>query len=184
MPELMAWAHEKGRAADRPANRALVDQFSRRLMRAAQKCVGRATDPQASSAGGVDQLARLGDVDAERLFRMNMLARGDRLQADLDMRFGNGEIDDDLDRGIGEKRVDRSRLQPKFTGARLGRPRIGVRQRDDVEDRKAFRGFQIGRADIAAADDADADALQFKSPAFEPSIPRLAAGPVVPHGAP
>ena len=58
-------------------------------MRAAEERVGRAADPHALGFGGGDQLAGLGDIDAERLFRMDVLARGDRLQADFDMRLGN-----------------------------------------------------------------------------------------------
>ena len=47
-------------------------------MRAAEKRVGRAAEPQGLGRGGVDQTARLGDIDAERLLRMDMLAGGDR----------------------------------------------------------------------------------------------------------
>ena len=80
--------------------------------------------------------ARLGDVDAERLFGMDVLAGGERLQPDLDMRLRDGEVDDDLDRRIGEQRVDRARGQAEFRGPRLGRLGIDVGERDDVEDRE------------------------------------------------
>ena len=157
-------------------------------MGAAQKCVGRATDPHALGFGGVDQLARLGDVDAERFFGMNMFAGGDRSQPDFDMRFGNGEVDDDLDSRIGEQRLDRACGQSEFAGPRFGGRGNGVRQRDDIEDRKLLRRLQIGWTNIAAADDANADALQSRSPisfsAAEPGAARLGAGPVVPQGAP
>ena len=47
---------------------------------------------------------------------------------------------------------------PNSAAARLGRRGIGVGERDDVEDREVPRRLQIGGADVAAADDADADA--------------------------
>ena len=115
--------------------------------------------PQALGRGGFDQRPRLGDRDAERLFRMDVLARGDRLEAHLDMRLRHGEVENDLDRRIGENRLDRARRNPEFGRARLGRLGIGVGERDDVEDRELFGGVQIGGADVAAADDADADRL-------------------------
>ena len=137
MPALMARAHEEGGAADRPADRAVVDQLARGLVAAAEERVGRAADAQASCRRRPrSSLARLGDIDAERLFGMDVLAGGDRPEADLDMRFRHREVEDDLDRGIGEQRLDRARRNAEFRRARLGRRGVGVGKRDDVEDRK------------------------------------------------
>ena len=99
-----------------------------RLVRAAEERVGRAADAQAPRRGRVDQTARLGERDAERLFRMDVLAGRDRLQADLDMRLRHREVEDDLDRRVGENRVDRARGKAEFGRARLRRRGIDVRQ--------------------------------------------------------
>ena len=133
-------------------------------MCAAEKRVGRAAEPKALGRGGIDQTARLGDVDAERLLGVDMLAGGQRLQADLDMCDRHGEIEDDLDGGVGQQSLDRTGAQAKFLRARLRRGRNRVRQGDDVEDGKQLRGFKIGGTDVAAANDADADSFHCSSP--------------------
>jgi hypothetical protein len=105
VPTLVARAHEERRAADRPADEPLIDGAARGLVGAAEKGVGRRAKPQALRPRGFDQSARLGDSDAERLFRVDMLASGDRLQPDVDMSVWNSKIEDYLDRRIGEQRV-------------------------------------------------------------------------------
>ena len=68
---------------------------------------------------------------------MDMLAGGDRPQADLDMGKRNGEVDDDLDAGIGEQFAS-----TLFAGMPNSPPRacrrvgIDVGERLDVEDRE------------------------------------------------
>ena len=74
MPALVAGAHEEGAAGDRRADRAVVDQLARGLVAAAEEGVGRAADAQALLRGEVHHLARLGDVDAERLLGIDVLA--------------------------------------------------------------------------------------------------------------
>ena len=99
-----------------------------------------------------------------------MLARGDRLKADRDMGERHGEVDDDLDLRIGEERLYRFRRNAELGAARLGGGRIEIGDRPHVEDRKGLRRLEIGGADIAAADDADADPVHASSPrAFFPT---------------
>ena len=100
MPALVARAHEERRAADRPPDQPLIHGAARGLVGAAEKGVGRRAEPQALGCRSFDQPAGLGDGDAERLFRVHMLAGGDRLEADGDMGLRNREIQDDLDRRI------------------------------------------------------------------------------------
>ncbi len=128
--------------------------------------------------------ARFGERDAERLFRVHVLAGRDRLQADFDMRLRHREIENDLDGRVGENRIDGARGKAEFGRARFRRRGIEVRQGDDVEDGEFFRRGQIGRADVAAADDADSDPFHHESPATEACGSRMGAGPVVPQGAP
>ena len=67
-----------------------------------------------------------------------MLARGERLQADLDMRLRHRQVEDDLDRRIGEQLIDWTRGKAELGRARLRGRRIGVGERDDVEEREFF----------------------------------------------
>ena len=99
MPALMAGAHEEGAAGNGPADRALVDELAAGLMRAAEEGVGRAADAQRRAPSPSAMSVRASAVvDAERLFRMDVLAGCERFQADLDVGRRDGEIDDDLDR--------------------------------------------------------------------------------------
>ncbi len=115
---------------------------------------------------------------------MDVLSRVDRHEADFDMRLGDREVEHDLDRRICEQRLDRARLEAEFARARLGSVGIGVGEADDLEDRKTLRSLEVRGADVAAADDPDADALQSISPVVGFAAPRTAAGPVVLQGAP
>ena len=129
MPALMAGAHEEGAAGDRPADRALVDELAAGLMRAAKERVRRAADAQAlAPCASLQERTRLGGREAERLFRVDVLAGREGLQPDLHMGGRDRQIDDDLDRRIREQRIDRHRAQPE-----LGRPRLG-RLGPDVGD--------------------------------------------------
>ena len=138
MPALVAGAHEERRAADRPADQPLVDAARARsdarrrgTCRARSRRAGPAPRAASSSARAS------ASVDAERLFRMDVLAGRDRLQADLDMRLRHGEVEDDLDRR--DRRAARRPTRagmPNSARARLGGLGIGVGERDDVEDRE------------------------------------------------
>ena len=92
---------------DRRADRAFVDQLAAGLVRAAEERVGRAADAQAALlAPPAMSLRASATVDAERLFGMHVLAGCERLKADLDMGRRHGEVDDDLDRRVGQQFVD------------------------------------------------------------------------------
>ena len=163
MPALVAGTHEESRPADRPADESVVDTLPRRLMRAAEKGVGRRSEPQVLRAGRVDELPRLGESDAKRLLGMDVLAGGDGLEAHFNMRFGHREVQDDLNRGIGQNRLDRLRWNAEFSGTRLGGGEVHVGKRDNIEDRKRLGGLQIGSADIAATDHRDFDPVHASS---------------------
>src|SRR5262249_30099283 len=108
---------------------------------------------------GFDELARLRDGDAERLFRVDVLAVFDRSQPDRHVRLGHSEIDDDLDVRVGEEIADGSRRNVEFLAARLGGGRVDIGESANVENGEDPRRLEVGRTDIAAADDADADAI-------------------------
>ena len=109
--------------------------------------------------GRRDQLLAFGEGHPERLFAVDVLAGGDRLQADLDMGARDGEVDDDVDARVGEQIVDRFGLDAELGGL-LGRD-LGLHVGDaaDVEHREVLHRLEILARDIAGADDADAQTL-------------------------
>ena len=84
--------------------------------------------------------------------------------ANLDMGRRNGQVDDDIDRRVGEERIDRHGGETECAGASAGGFGAQVGDTADIEDRERSRSFQIGFADVTAADDADADALHALHP--------------------
>ena len=61
------------------------------------------------------------------------------------MRQRHGEVEHDLDAGVGEQRLDGRRgLMVELRGARLGRFGLLVGERDDLEMREMARRLQIG----------------------------------------
>ena len=184
MPALVAWAHEVGGARHRLADLSGIDQPPAGLMRATEKGVWRRTNAEPLLGRCIDQLLAVLEANAQWLFAVDMLARRDRVEPHLDVRLGHREIQDDLDRRVGEQVVDADGLQAELFGARLGRSGGRIGEPPDVEDRKALRCLQIGARDDAAAYDTDSDSFHFSSRADE--LPRLRGrtGPVVFQGAP
>ena len=155
MPALMARAHEIGGAADGLTEHAAIDHLARSLMGAAEESVGRRADAQPFGARRLNQLLAFGKDDAERLFRIDVLARFDRAQANLNVRLGDGEVEDDVDRGIGKQGIQLHRLEAKLVGARLGSSRVHIGYGTNIEHRKILRCLEIGGRDIPQSDDAN-----------------------------
>src|SRR6478609_3102079 len=114
VPALMTRTHESGSASHRLANRALIDELATCLVRATQKGVGRTTHAKATLVGSFEQRSCVGCRESHRLLGMDMLPRGQCHQADLYVRRGNRQVDDDLDRGVAQEFVDRERLEPEL----------------------------------------------------------------------
>ena len=131
--------------------------LARGLVAAAEEGVRCAADAQALGRGQVHDLARLGHVDAERLLGVDMLAGVEDRQADVGMGQRHGQVDHDLDVVALQQLVD-----PHRGHAERGRPLLGggaahVGDRAQLQIGEALRGLQIGRADDAAADDAESN---------------------------
>src|ERR1700729_3862886 len=94
---------------------------------------------------------------------MDMLAGGDGLEADLDMRLGHGEVENYLDGRVGQNSLDWLRGDAELRGPRFRGSEVHVGERDNVEDWKRRRRFQIGRADVATADHPDTDPFHASS---------------------
>ena len=97
--------------------------------------------------------------DGERLFRIDMLARGDRPETHRHVVLRRRQVEDDRDARVGEQRIDRQRLDAVGRGLGPRRVHVDVGAGDDLQDREFRGGLQIGIRDIAGADDADADGL-------------------------
>ena len=164
MPALVARAHEEGAAGDRRADRAIVDQLARGLVAAAEERVRRAADAEILGRREVHHLARLGYVDAERLFRMHMLAGVEHCQADIGVGQRHREVDHDLDVVALQQLIDAHRRHAELGAALLGGFAAHIGHGLDFEDGKALRRLQVGGADNATADDADADFSHSCSP--------------------
>ena len=159
MPVLVARAGKERGSTDDGAKLAAVDDGARLLVAAAEERVGRRADAHAGLVGGGDQLLAFGESHPERLFAVDVLAGGDRPEADFCMGARDGEVDDDVDSGVAEQIVDRFGLDAELGGL-LGRdlgPHVG--DAADVEDGEVLHGLEILARDIAGADDADAQTL-------------------------
>ena len=129
VPALVAGAHEEG-GAGRPARRSRPRRSAggRSGARRRERCPARSRRGGPSSRAASTSRLPSSKRDAERLLGIDVLAGGERLQADLDMRLRHGEVDDDLDRRIGEQRVDARRRQPELR-RRAPPPRRASRRR-------------------------------------------------------
>ena len=92
-------------------------QLAAGLVGAAEEGVRGAAEADALCLRRVDQGFSLGDGDAERLLGMDVLAGGDRPQPDLDVGVRYRQVDDDLDRRIGEQCLDAHRRHAELGGA-------------------------------------------------------------------
>ena len=82
----------------------------------------------------VHHLARLGDVDAERLFRMDVLAGIEHGQADVGVGQRHGQVDHDLDVVALQQLIDAHRRHAELGAALLGGLAAHVGDRLDLED--------------------------------------------------
>ena len=159
MPTLVTGTHEGGGSAHRNAEPPLVDQAAACLVPAAEEGVRRAADAQPLVARPGEQPLSVLEFHAERLLGIDVLAGVEGLKPDFDMSPGNCQVDHHFYLGIGKQGVDTGGRQAEFVGARLCGLGHQVRDASDVKDREHLRGGQIGRGNVAAADDADADGI-------------------------
>ena len=162
VPALVPGAHEEGGAADRLAEAPAVEELPRRLVRAAEEGVGRAADAAARAAPPPRQRRRLGEGDAERLLGIDVLAGGDDLRGSPPTcAFGIVRL-----RTIsiaGSARSSSTPVPPaRRTPPRAAAPPPGRRSATArmSSTGKSRRRREVGAADVAAADDADSDAVQ------------------------
>ena len=157
MPALGRGVQEADRRHRGRADPAGFDRGLQRLGAGAEEGVRRAPDEHARGARRVEQLPGVGDARGQRLLRVEVAARRDRLAADRRVVVGRRQAQDDLDVLTCEQLVDAARGEPVLAGNPLGPLRVEVRARhqpDAVEPRGVV---EIDAADGAAADQPDAD---------------------------
>ena len=86
-----------------------------------------------------------------------MLAGLERLAGDAEVRLGDRQVDDDVDVGVGQERLDGLRLDAELLGPRLGRGHVEVGAGAHLQPLEERRQAEVGAGDVAAADDADAE---------------------------
>lgn len=107
------------------------------------------------SAGGMGV-----DLDGEGLFAVNMLARVEDVAADNTVCGRNRQVDDQLDVGVGEERLDAESRAAVLCGLGLSDGLVEIRASDDLQHVKGLRAIEVGLRDFTAPDDADADLFQ------------------------
>jgi hypothetical protein len=96
------------------------------------------------AAGGISQRLPLGEIDAQGLFGIGVLAGIQRLEANGDMGLRDCQIDDDLDRGIGKQRVDAFGGNIELGGLGFRKLAIEIGHALYLKDRKRCHCLQIG----------------------------------------
>ncbi len=94
---LHAMAHHMTCPGNDFSNRAIINQASGLLMRAAQKGIGRGADAQPFVGGKAGQGGAFVDAEHERFFRIGVLAIFEDRRCDTEMRGWDREIEDDVD---------------------------------------------------------------------------------------
>ncbi len=158
VPRLGAGALHERERGERHADRAALDETTGRLDARAEERVRRRGDAQSRSVGRVEQLASALPVERERLLAPDVLAGRESLERHLDVHFGNGEVDDDLDGVVGEQLGDGTRAR-NAEGSRLAACPLLIDVGDEahVEVGELREVLEILGADHTGADDADAD---------------------------
>ncbi len=156
MPSFVAVAHHEGRGRDRLADPAVVYQLATGLDARAEERIGRAADEHSFLPCRGQRPAAVGPVDGQRLLAMDVLARRDGRQVDLGMGLWGRQIDDDLDVGIRQQLFDSAGDRDVEFGSTIaGAVHVNVAYRDQIQDLEHATALDVGRADVAATDEAD-----------------------------
>jgi hypothetical protein len=168
MSRLGAWVpqvrsgllHDRDRA-HRGADLAVADLAEHGLEARAEDGVGRAAHGHAVRLRLVEDLLRTLEVEAQRLLAPHVLARTDRLKADVDVVLRVRDVDHVLDVRVVVDDVRALRAggavgrDPVLLGL-LRRPLLDeVGDRDDLNLRVGGDVAQVLRRDVSGADDAD-----------------------------
>src|SRR5262245_33831697 len=155
MEDLRPTIHERDRAADRVAEATGVDLRPGGLERAAEKRVRRTADPDPGALSGTQDGPGLDPIGGEWLLALDVPAGLDRREADLRMNGNGRDVQDDVDGGVLEQRVEVERPHAGLRRDRLGPRRVGVGARHEAHARVAGQAGEVLARDVAAADHPD-----------------------------
>src|SRR5690606_3008812 len=99
----------------------------------------------------------LGGVEGEGLFGVDVFAGLERAGVYGGVGGGDGEVENEIDVGRGEKLVDRERADAMFAGLGLGTSGIEVGAGDDLDEIIPGGTGEILIADYAATDETEVD---------------------------
>ena len=156
VPGFVAGGEHEGGEGDGAADGAGVEEVAGGLLAGAEEGVGGAADAEVFLLGEIEDLAAFGAVDAEGFFGVGVFAGVERLEGDGDVGLGDGEVEDDVDGGVGHELVDGAGGGDVVLGG-LGAGAVHVEVGDGghVEDGEVLGAVEIGVGDGAAADNAD-----------------------------
>ena len=156
MPALRAGVRDgRGRDERRP-DQTLVDHRSRRLQASAEERVRCRSDAHARGGGRIEEPARVLARGRERLLGVDVLAGGDRSQRDRGVRRGWRQDERDVDRWVGQDRLDGHRWKAAGNSQRLRPLPIEVSAGGELQRLIPGRPFQVEVGDVAGPDDRDA----------------------------
>ncbi len=99
MPSFVSRDDHGGGGRDRRADQVVVHGFSSRLDARTEHGVRSAPENDTSGVGGTEHCPPLCRVEGERLFAVDALSGGDRLQGDVGVCRRDGQVEDHLDVG-------------------------------------------------------------------------------------
>ena len=168
VPALVAGAGHERHRVQRLADPAVVDQLAAGLVAAAEEGVGRAAEQHAGSLRAAHQVLALGARHRQRLLAPHVLAGIDRRPRYRVVCRRNGQVHHQVDRVVGNQLFRRERARDAEL-RRLRRRALAnqVGARHHVQNGKLPAALEVGRADLAASDDADPQSLH------QPSIRAL-----------
>ena len=138
------------------AQLALANQLPGGLLRLAHEGEGRAAEPQAAGLGKIHQGVCLGRGHGQGFLAVDVLARLETAPADLEMGVVDGEVYDQLERGVRQHGfqvgIDH---QSVALGERLRRFGIEVGDAHQLDTGGLHHVVGVGGRDVAATHDAD-----------------------------
>ena len=150
-----AVAHHVAGAAGDFSQPAAIDDAARQLVSAAEEGVGRGADAQAVLLGALLEVEPFLHRQHKRFLGIDVFSRVDHLLRDGIVHSGNRQIHDDVDIFGRKQPIDSLGAQLELLRARLRRIHVDVGAGAHLDALEQRRQLEIGRGDVAAADDAD-----------------------------
>ena len=158
VPGFGAGGLEGGHSGQRGADVATLDDPAGGLQASAQERVRGGAEADTRGVGRFEQAEPGFAVQGERLLGPDVLAGVDCRGGDFDVRGRDGEVDDEFDVGMVQCQLGRAEFgDPVFLGPCLRGFDEEVRDDQDLQVREDREVVQVLLADVARADDGDAD---------------------------